>query len=148
MLSCHTLCAEYGSVRCPGTCPSRLKHNERCRQTHTPTSMLIPASETVPSIGNLAITCAMYGALGYGLARLRWWAGIPFLLFLAMTLVATLKRLDDFRAIGPLPPAFTPHYLAYHSLATAVAVTVIVLGMRQQRLARHTAKRVEARPAV
>ena len=109
--------------------------------------MLIPASETVPSIGNLAISCVLYAALGYALARLRWWAGIPFLLFLAITLVATLKRLDDFRAIGPLPAAFTPHYLGYHSLATAVAAAVILVGMRQQRLARRTPGHIDHRPA-
>jgi hypothetical protein len=98
--------------------------------------MLISGSEEVPSIGNLAFTCALYGALGYGLTRIRWWAGIPFLLFLGITLAATLKRLDDFRAIGALPSAFTPHYLPYHVLATAAAASIVLLGMRQQHVAR------------
>ena len=109
--------------------------------------MLIPTTETVPRLGNLAIACAVYGTLGYGLARLRWWAGIPFLLFLAVTLLATLKRLEDFRAAGPLPASFPPHVLRYHAIATAVAAGVIVLGMRQQQLSRRSGRRVEIPPA-
>jgi hypothetical protein len=90
--------------------------------------------------------CAFYAVLGYALARLRWWAGLPVLLFLALTISATFKRLDDFRAMGPLPPAFTPNYLAYHGLATAVAATIIVLGMRKQRQARRPPEPVKILP--
>ena len=95
--------------------------------------MMIADSASLPSISNLVITSACYALIGYALARLRWWAGMPCLLFLALTISATFKRLDDYRAPGPLPSAFTAHYLAYHSVATIVAAAIIVYGMRTQR---------------
>ena len=108
--------------------------------------MILPASGSVPSISNLAFTCALYALIGYSLARLRWWAGLPFLFFLAITLAATFKRLGDFRAAGALPSAFTPNYLALHSLTTAVAAAVIIFGMRQQRLRHRVSETVEILP--
>jgi hypothetical protein len=86
----------------------------------------------MPSIANLLFTCACYALLGYALARVRWWLGLPFLLFLALTLSATFKRLDDARVLGRSAEV-VPHYLAYHGLGTAVAAAVILLGIRAQR---------------
>jgi hypothetical protein len=95
-----------------------------------------PEARSLPSISSLVITSACYALLGYALARLRWWAGMPCLLFLALTLSASFERLDDHRARGSLPSAFTAHYLAYHSVATIVAAAIIVYGMRTQHLRR------------
>jgi hypothetical protein len=66
-----------------------------------------PEARSLPSISSLVITSACYALIGYALARLRWWAGMPCLLFLALTLSATFERLDDYQARGPLPSAFT-----------------------------------------
>ena len=110
--------------------------------------MLVAAADSAPSVANLVFTSAVYALIGYGLARLRWWAALPLLVFLAITLSATFKRWDDFRAAGAFPPDLPTNYRAYHVMATVVAAAIIILGMRSPRWSRRSRDPVDTLPPV
>ena len=88
------------------------------------------SADVGPSIANLCVTCAIHAVLGFALARFRWWAGLPFLLFLLLTFAASIKRLSQPALGTALLDTFGPHYLAYHGIASLLAAVVILYGMR------------------
>ena len=92
------------------------------------------SAEVGPGPVNLILTCAFWAMIGFALARVRWWAGLPSLLFLLITLIASFKRVSEPAIAALLRRAFGPHYLAYHVVATIVAAVVVLYGMRSRGL--------------